>query len=193
MPTHARFGPMVLGSLLAFIVPLASAPSPAKSTFKKVLFGVLQVMCLGVMSGVFMTPPRDAAPLPPIGHTLVTVLLRNVLSLAAFGILYTSMVQNAPKWLGRMLSWKGWRVVASASYMVNMLHFRVFMELCYGPMRVKAEQVTLGYMCGLYGATLAITIVSAHVFHAYVEGPMRKMLLAAFGFGGDIGMKNKDV
>ena len=198
-PSHARFGPAMLGAALA----LGTARSPqltskhydAPSRRRGILCWVLRLLalllqfaCFGVIVGVLVPPPSDGPPPPPEAHAGVTTALRNTFALAS-GVLLVSAeappcsAMYNPLTRG-ILRWRVWRVVSKASYMLNMCHFRIIMELAFRdqwPLRsrlvaVAARGNAWPVVLELYLGALLVSLMVAHFFHAFVEPASRRAL-----------------
>ena len=174
---------------------LTSKHDDAPSRRRGILFWVLRLLalllqfaCFGVIVGVLVPPPSDGPPPPPEAHAGVTTALRNTFALAA-GVLLVSA--EAP--LGSamynpltrgILRWRVWRVVSKASYMLNMCHFRIIMELAFRdqwPLRSRlvaaaARGNAWPVVLELYLGALLVSLMVAHFFHAFVEPASRRAL-----------------
>ena len=189
-PTHARFGPAMLGAAFALIAP--STPAARRGVFfwlRRTLGLVAQLMAFGVIAGTLVPPPSDGTPTPTEAHLGVTIALRNVFALAA-GVLLLgadappgSALENPVS--RTVLGWSGWRVVAGASYALNMVHFRILMELVFRSTSALASASARGNawpsVGALYVTALLLSLVVAHAFTAFCEPPLRGALRALCG------------
>jgi peptidoglycan/LPS O-acetylase OafA/YrhL len=218
LPTHARFGPIVLGALLAFMLPSPAAAAAAKTKANSVAWWKhaarwwAHVTALGVLCMALMPPPPpgEADSVPPEAHAFMTTALRNMFATATAVLLYSALVPRGyamhSRWLRGFLSWSGFAPVARLSYAINMVHFRVLMELAYlsprqfkytlakllvwakgGPAAVSAAgaagaagiaPVPAGFVAvaALYVVGMAASVLLAWVFTSVIDGNLRWLL-----------------
>ena len=157
MPTWARYGPLALGALLAFVTggaeSLAAALEETKASSERAKIpraspGRVARECLAwtAASGFVATamipppPPGEADGVPLEAHVFMTVALRNLFALAVAFALYAATAPpgkfaSSPR-LRRWLSRPAFAFVAKHSFALNMFHFRALMELAYLSPRV---------------------------------------------------------
>jgi peptidoglycan/LPS O-acetylase OafA/YrhL len=142
LPAWARAGPMAAGALLAFMLPAAAADVPGKqqarrgSGRRRVVdalvrwFWLLQasatllVLCLP--SGAWVGTPQEAllsAAAPALACAAAALLL----------FCAAAPADGTSRWHSRsvaaLLSWRGWRPLADASYGIHLFHFRLMCHL----------------------------------------------------------------
>lgn len=97
LPTHARFGPMALGALLAFAMPAPPAAASAAAAVAWWKHGArwwAHVTAFGVLCVALVPPPPpgEADAVPPEAHAFMTTALRNMFAAAAAVLLYSALV-----------------------------------------------------------------------------------------------------
>ena len=189
-PTHARFGPYVLGAFLAFSLPTAAAPpKPSRPTsfLRSLPMLFFSMQALATLAASMMPPPADPDTLPDVMHAVATVAGPSLGALAAGFLLYTALCPAGSMWHNaaarRFLSWRGFRGLAQRSFAVNMLHFRIILSLLMfaglrlgGPGgQMAPEQVTWPFIVGLYLSGLVVSLAAAEAAGA-VEPALRGVL-----------------
>ena len=212
-PTHARFGPYVLGALIAWCLPAPGAAPPAgragsdsapRGVLRRVLRSVplvfFTLQALATLGASMMPPPLDVEALPPFVHALATIAGPSLGAAAAGFLLYTALVPETSRWhnpwLRSFLSWRPFRWLADKSFAVNMLHFRLILDiiLTAGTLsgkQISPEEVTWAQIVALYVGGLAASLAAASAAGA-VEPALRAAIeRALFGPGGSSSKKQR--
>ena len=130
-PTHTRFGPFVVGALLACNVRHAN-----KNQINSI-FGTLTMWVLTIMSLVIIfipcLPADDEVPIE--GQFFATTALRTLAAASVAFLLYRTLVPTTHPWhwsmLTSFLSLSLWTPIAEMSYCSYLIHFRILMELSF--------------------------------------------------------------
>lgn len=189
LPTHARYGPMVLGALLAFALPSAAAERAAPRVDSRAALATrsaVQAIAVAAVLGACTRPP-DAEP-SRAARALATTAVHNVLALALAALVATVLSPAASPmhsaWLARALTPAHGRsplsLLARASYAFNMLHTRVLSELAWGWLRPReGTHATWTYVALLWAVGTLLTAAIAIPFAVFIERPARTALEAA--------------
>ncbi|KAK3257623.1 hypothetical protein CYMTET_33301, partial [Cymbomonas tetramitiformis] len=157
-----------------------------------VLKWVLLLWAFLTVGSTLLNPTEDT---PVEAMLIATVGIRQIVAAAVGVILYvavcpTTSPLHAP-WIASFLGWRGWRLVSNTAYSLNMLHFRLLMEVAYRVLHPLAEAglsasngswvpVASGepikFLLALYvfGGTLSLGV--AHLAHRVVEIPCQRIL-----------------
>uniref|UniRef100_A0A7S0WUE7 Acyltransferase 3 domain-containing protein n=1 Tax=Pyramimonas obovata TaxID=1411642 RepID=A0A7S0WUE7_9CHLO len=190
-PTHARYGAMVVGMLMAFCVDIPLSPKGAKKldagVTRKVLSHVcsmlLTVWAVGSLLGASSSVPtdEDIAAMPLEAQLIVTVVFRNIVALALAAILLLAMnppgsfLRSPP--LAFLLGSRVWKPVAKLSYGINMVHFRVMLELVTKYIKPARENAPdHWYTLQIYLATLVLSSALSFLCSKFWEAPAQRAL-----------------
>lgn len=145
-PTHTRFGPFMVGGVLACNVVLAEFVPKTRggdgvcnglgwylSKFAALISCLVAVIQLAMPC----IPPPDEAP-PEVAMLIVTAALRILSSAGAATLLYTAMVTPQQSvWYSKPVSalfqLPIWKPIARISYCSYLVHFRLLMGLLLHP------------------------------------------------------------
>lgn len=178
----ARYGPMMVGLLVAFF--LQPHANLAPSTKPPGLVGAvcrtgLTLWAVATLSASCLTLDESNLPQPE-AMMFATVALQ-VTSAAAYGaLLFLSLSPVGSFWhsstVSGFLGWSGWGILSRHSYHVCMFHFRIIMELTCRYLRpASQEQVDFVYTAKVYAMGLIFTLVYAFMVAA-VEKPVQSVL-----------------
>ena len=200
-PTHARFGPYVLGALIAWCLPAPDAapsgkappPPPPRSFLRSLPLVFFSLQSLATLGAAMMPPPLDVEALPPVVHAIATIAGPSLGAAAAGFLLYTALVPESSRWhnpvLRGFLSWRPFRWIADKSFALNMLHFRIILGVIFtaatlSGKQMSPEEVTWPRIIALYFGGLSVSLAAAAATGA-VEAPVRGAIeRALFGTGG---------
>ena len=198
-PTHARFGPYVLGALIAWCLPAPGAPpsAPRDSAPRSVLRAVplvfFTMQALATLGAAMMPPPLDVEALPPFVHALATIAGPSMGAAAAGFLLFTALVPQSSRWhnpwLRSFLSFRPFRWLADKSFAVNMLHFRLILGFIFtagtlSGKQISPAEVTWAHIVAVYVGGLAASLAVATAAGA-VEPAIRAAIeRTLFGPGG---------
>ena len=176
-PTHARFGPYVLGALIAWCLPApgtaphgADSAPPSRGVLRSLPLVFFTMQSLATLGAAMMPPPLDVEALPPAVHALATIAGPSLGAAAAGFLLYTALVPESSRWhnpwLRSFLGWRPFRWLADKSFAVNMLHFRLILGLIFtagtiSGKQLAPEEVTWTYIGALYVGGLAASLAAA--------------------------------
>ena len=205
-PTHARFGPYVLGAFIAWCLPAPGAAPPAardsapRGVLRSVPLVFFTLQALATLGAAMMPPPLDVEALPPFVHALATIAGPSMGAAAAGFLLYTALVPESSRWhnpwLRSFLAWRPFRWLADKSFAVNMLHFRLILGFIFtagtlSGRQISPEEVTWPRIVVLYVGGLAASLGAATAAGA-VEPAIRAAIKGAlFGPGGSTSKKQR--
>lgn len=208
-PTHARFGPYVLGALIAWCLPApdaappgagkAAAPPPPRGFLRSLPLVFFSLQSLATLGAAMMPPPLDVEALPAAVHAVATIAGPSLGAAAAGFLLYTALVPESSRWhnpvLRSFLSWRPFRWLADKSFAVNMLHFRIILGLIFTPAtfsgkQISPEEVTWPLIVALYFGGLSVSLAAATAAGA-VEAPIRAAIERALFRPGSSSTKTK--
>ena len=206
-PTHARFGPYVLGALIAWCLPApgaapngADSAPPRRGVLRSLPLVFFTLQSLATLGAAMMPPPLDVEALPPFVHALATIAGPTLGSAAAGFLLYTALVPESSRWhnpwMRSFLSWRPFRWLADKSFAVNMLHFRLILGLIFtagtfSGKQMAPEEVTWAHIVALYVSGLVASLAAASAAGA-VEPALRDAIQRAlFGKGGSSSKKQR--
>ena len=206
LPTHARYGPMVLGAWLAFFLP-GDAP-PAKATtlaagaatrqhavpawYAAGVAARVTAQCIAVVVilAVYLQLGSGRGPVPDAVHLAVTVALRNIFALAVAVLLYTALAPagtpSHSSALAAALSWHGFTGIAIASYGINMFHARILTELAFRLPSTGLDTARWVFVLCIWALAVAMSYALSFTFQRHLEGPMRTALEQMAGVGREV-------
>jgi len=185
-PTHARFGAMVIGMLFAFLLADGRSTKGAK---KSLLWRGLSMVCssalglwalgslLAMSYNVATAEEIEALPLDV--QMFITVAMRNVVSIAVAVILFLAMnpsgsfLHSPP--LAFLLALRLWKPIANLSYGINMVHFRIILELTTKYIKPHGT-LDHWYTLRLYLASVVASVTLAFLASRLWEGPFHRLM-----------------
>ena len=143
-PTHTRFGPFLIGGILACNLALTDTSTASTKKSGGSILGYVLLSLFTLLSIVQILvpcfPPEDTAPVE--AQFFATVAIRTLASAAVGFLLYRSLLPSNNSW-----AWPSMSVItpaynilesilvplANLSYCSYLLHFRILMELAFQP------------------------------------------------------------
>ena len=139
-PTHTRFGPFLIGGILACNLALAEGSEGKKRSFLGYIMLSIFTLLSIVQILVPCFPPEDSAPIE--AQIIATVAIRTLAATAVSFLLYRSLLPSTHSWSWPTLPYSdfGYNTlltilvpIANLSYCSYLLHFRILMELAFQP------------------------------------------------------------
>ena len=199
LPMHTRFGPMVIGGLMAcveqWLLRKGNKPSACQT--------VVKYVCVGWATSQLILPcipqPGEPTDIPITAQFFVTVFIRSLAALAGGVLMLTTIVPEDHPFrlnlLADVLSFRLFKYVGTVSYCSYLLHFRILWEIIlvyYRPSTPfvsqsgeTVEQVMQRiqiYMFQVYILAFLATMFFATLLHQIVELPglaLRTRVLAS--------------
>jgi peptidoglycan/LPS O-acetylase OafA/YrhL len=139
-PTHTRFGPFLVGGILACNLTLQQV---TKST-KRTILGNIMLSLFTFLSVTQILipcfPPEDTAPL--VAQIIATVAIRTLAAISVAFLLYRTLLPSSHPWSWPSVLYfeSGYNLlkailvpISKLSYCSYLLHFRILMELAFQP------------------------------------------------------------
>lgn len=197
-PTHTRFGPFMVGGVVACSLLLAQDSCKVNKDRGKITMGtVMAWICTGMAAVQLIVP---CLPAPPIEETpleaqlFVTAALRNLSACSSGFLLFRALVPEEHSWhsplLASFLSLPLWKPIAAISFCSYLVHFRLLMEVIYSvPMQERFGLVFPALSAGgdtstddlatewlmlmgkVFMVGIAVSFVVAKILHEVVERP----------------------
>jgi peptidoglycan/LPS O-acetylase OafA/YrhL len=200
-PTHTRFGPFAVGGFLATNVFLCRRPispvekntQPSSGVLSFVTLLLSKACCwfLTLASVGFLAlpcfPAADEAPIE--AQLFATAALRTLAASSAAFLLYRTVIPSdnswhAP-WARSLLCLPCWTHIATISYCLYLVHFRIIMELNFRYSGLIApfdntdgssalESIAahwIAYIPKLFIVSFVMSVVLATLLHQLVEKP----------------------
>jgi len=185
MPTHTRFGPIVVGALVACFEKYLDANIGRFSTWKwpVVAWAISQLLLPCIPQG-----GSSADVIPMEAQIFITVALRTLSAFALGVLMLSSIVPRQSSWYIGFFDWlfniPVLRAIGKLSFCSYLIHFRVIQELTFRYFKPSFD-FTTGisqartafeiYICQLYALSLLISLLLSYLLHHLVELPGLKL------------------
>jgi len=207
LPTHTRFGPFIVGSMVALLLyrsmtnngqsmnagnPPFSSSSPAAATTisRSIVFGKWIGLCISFLIIVIPSTVRRSNTLPAMWIQFVlTVSIRQIYALAIGFILFVCLVPKEHSYhcstLAWILSWPIWYPFSVLSYALYLVHYRLQHHLALGFLRPPMNDdltydIDAVWILKLYLLSLIIGQLLALIIHVLIEVPFNRFRVFIF-------------
>lgn len=180
----ARYGPFILGALVAVSLESAYTSPVANSWWRRGLGWILSVVCVGIL--IMPALPPSPEPLPLDVQMYMTATLRQVFVSAVCFFTYCALVPKEhpfhSSFLQSFLSSNMFRTPAAISYAVYLLHFRLLGYLTYGPLATLAlsSNHTVSILV-IFVVGLTVSSICGYLVHVIIEKPFVEAASALLG------------
>jgi len=143
-PTHTRYGPFMVGGVVACSLLLAmekykpkaaSRGSANKGSMWSSVMGWIFTTVAVVQLAVPCLPAPPIEDVPLEAQVFVTAALRNLSACSAGFLMYRTLVPVDHPWhwasLNSFFSLRVWKAIAAISFVSYLIHFRLLMEIIY--------------------------------------------------------------
>ena len=198
LATWTRWGPMVVGAMLALRVKESQTNPQPRAWWRVILAAAIFLLAITPPQRATQAPTEYIAP-PILPNLFFTVGLRILAAFAWCEVLFSVIVapthpSHSPL-LYRMLSWKPFGWYAELSYPVYLVHYRIGLSVVmnvlhptrkhiWGP--VLGTEFGLAHLLVCFALTTVISSVVAYFIHRYIEIPVweqRSKVLHILGLG----------
>lgn len=204
-PTHTRFGPFLIGGILACNLALAEGNEIKKTS----ILGYIMLSTFTLLSIVQILvpcfPPEDSAPME--AQFFATVAIRTLAAAAVSFLLYRSLLPSNYSWSWPTIPYSEsvynaltsiLTPLANLSYCSYLLHFRILMELAFQPVTHQyllqlsknklpwiplktSDKIDNGnegvkYLWYLFLSGFVLSYICSLVLYKFVEVPTLKLL-----------------
>jgi peptidoglycan/LPS O-acetylase OafA/YrhL len=204
-PTHTRFGPFLIGGILACNLTLQQVTVSTKRT----IFGYIMLSIFTLLSITQILipcfPPEDKAPL--VAQFIATIAIRTLAASAVAFLLYRTLLPSNHTWAWPSVLYveSGYKLlkvilvpISKISYCSYLLHFRILMELAFQPIthryllqlsknklvwmtiesnsdRIENGNEGIVYLRYLFIFGFTISLVLSYILYTFVEKPCRQL------------------